>query len=243
MQTTEVIEEFLEHLPVDHDGSMAFSANMAHMKTLKICLTASVVMTLMLAAAALFALSRPPRVAIIRVDEVRGAELVQEGTPLDIRTAEVRTALWNWCIWRYRILKSSAKQDVGQSYYFLAAEVSAKYRDSDTRKVAAVLAGTDPEQTVDVRTIALPPMKRLEVGSKRLLTGQAQVELVTSENLNAPADPQDPTRKKWKINLEFAVDPIDSAKRGLDDPQYQILNPLGITITNYYETREPGDGR
>ena len=68
------------------------------------------------------------------------------GIPMDIRTAEIRTALWNWCIWRYRILKSSAKQDVGQSYYFLAAEVSAKYRDSDARKVAAVLAGPIPSR-------------------------------------------------------------------------------------------------
>src|SRR3954447_12027795 len=144
MQPTEVTEELLEQLPVDQDGSMAFFANTAHMKTLKICLTASVLMTLMLAAAALCALSRPPRVAIIRVDDVRGAELVQAGAPMDIRTAEIRTALWNWCIWRYRILKSSAKQDFGQSYYFLAADVSAKYRDGDARKVAAVLAGTDP---------------------------------------------------------------------------------------------------
>jgi hypothetical protein len=240
---TKHIDELLENAPVDTEGSSAFRANAAHMTTLKVCFVASLAAAVLMAGAALFALSRPPQVAVIRVDDVRGAELVKVGATLELRPAEIRTALWHWCIWRYRLLKSSAKADFGQSYYFLSGDITAKYRDADAQRVAMILAGSQPEQTVDVRTIAIPPLRKITVGSKELWSGQAQAELVTSENLNTPAGQPDPTRKKWRVNLEFVVDPVGAAKRGLDDPQYEILNPLGITITSYYETQEPGDGR
>jgi hypothetical protein len=242
MEQTTLTNEILERLPVDLEGSSAFQANSAHLRTLKICLTAAVALALLMGFAALQAISRPPQVAVIRVDDVRGAELVRVGEQMDIRTAEVRTALWHWCIWRYRILKSSARQDFAQSYYFLASDITTRYRDSDAKKVGAVLANTDPEQTVDVRSIAIPPLKVITAGAKKVLSGRAQIELVTSENLNAPADSHDPTRRKWLVNLEFVIDPRGAAEMGKNDPQSQIVNPLGITITGYYETQEASEG-
>lgn len=228
-----------EEWPVDREGASAFRAHEQHMRTLKIALVMTLVALVAVSVGAVFAISRPLPVSIIRVDNVRGAELVRSfNTSLDIRTAETRTALWNWCLWRYRILKSSARDDFRQSYYFLSPDLISQHRGRDAEKVASILAGSDPEQTVDVRTVVIPPLKAISVGSRKVLRGRAQIELITRENPTVP-EAQDNTKHLWRVDLEYIVDPIDSAKKGVDDPQYQILNPLGITITSYYETREP----
>ena len=39
-----------------------------------------------------------------------------------------------------------------------------------------------------------------------------------------------------------AEDPRGAAERAKNDPQSQIVNPLGITVTNYYETQEASEG-
>jgi hypothetical protein len=236
-------EETLDRMPVDTVGSVAALANQAHLKTLKICLVAAVAVAVLMAAAAAFAFSRPPQTAIIRVDSVRGAELVRmpASTLSDIRTADVQNALWNWTLWRYRVLKGDAMENLELSRIYMSSEVAGRYRNVDTKRVAEVLAGARPEQTADIRMISIPPLKRATHGIRTVLNGHAVIALVTRENLQLAAD-EDTTKRIWRVDLEFYVDPSGAAKRAQDGFfRYQIVDPLGIVLTNYWETEKPGE--
>jgi hypothetical protein len=227
-----VLESAVDDVPEDKDGAGVFSAHEQHLRTIKIALVMVLGALVIVSIGATASYFRPPQVTLIRVDDVLGAQLIIPGKAgLTVKEGEVRTALWHWCIWRYRILKSIAKEDFKLSYVSLSQTIKDQHREQDVKRVAAVLAGTEPEQTVDVRSIAIPPLQNVKSGNRTMFRGSAEITLITN---------QEGEKQPWLLKLEFVVDPIGAAKA--QNLEYQILNPLGITITGYYETQQPTEG-
>jgi hypothetical protein len=181
-------------------------------------------------------------VTVIRVSDVAGAEAIKLNTAsYEPRAAEIRTALTNWAINRYRILKETAHDDFKQNYRFLSSAIISRVKPADTLKVANILAGVEPEQTVEIKAIAIPAFRMLKPG---VFAGRAQMELQLRKTLELPAA-DDPTKQNWRVDVEYMIDPGDAANRAVGlkgyaaDPEYQVINPLGITINGFYETARP----
>ena len=79
---------------------------------------------------------------MVRVDDAGRADVIRyrsnDYTP---REAEIRSALNNWTIDRYRLLKAVVTTQFGRNYYFLDQRLTQELMSDDAQLVAKIVAG------------------------------------------------------------------------------------------------------
>jgi type IV secretion system protein VirB5 len=63
-------------------------------------------------------------------------------------------------------------------------------------------------------------------------TGEARIDM--SKIIN-PTGTQE--KQHFVITVKYEVNPEYAATRSIQDPRFQTLNPLGVTITSFHEDR------
>jgi hypothetical protein len=228
-------------MPGDDAGCAAYTANVRHHRTLKIGATALLAAVIALAFANVVQATRPPKVLVVRIDEAGRAEAIRINTTNYIPQApEIRAALFTWTLQRYRIVRSIAKDDFRLNYYLLSGALHAKLHDADMATVAGVVSGADPEQDVVIKRIGIAPITVTKRGLDSVGAGSAQIEIALRKGLDEPDSP-DAEKQRWLLDFRYIVNPAEAARRAEVDPNFQIYNPLGITITSFFATRELGD--
>lgn len=212
-------------LPLDEIGNIAYEARFEHQRTLQICMAALCVLVVVLSLLLAWVARRAP---VVIVDRVDGDGRVQvsnyAGVVYTPREAEIRSRLNDWAIDRYRLLKALGTSDFKLNYYYLSGSLAQQLKAQDEAHVARILAGSDPEQDVQIDAIRFTAVE----GTK----GEAVIEMTKIVN---PGDNAE--RQKWTVTVRYEVDWIAAAKRGETDPQYLNVNPLGVTITWFHEDR------
>lgn len=180
---------------------------------------------------------RPVQNRYIRIDEMGKATAIQYSdlayTP---REGEVRTYLTDWANYRYTINRETMSKKYPMNYYFLSTQLANQYmgEDNAAHLVSQVLANQVEQSDVEVDGVTITSMSQEMVKDASIARGTALINLT---RIYAPRDSRQPRRERWVISATYYLNPAQVSLAAQTFPQFETINPLGLTITEFHENR------
>ena len=173
----------------------------------------------------------------IRIDEMGRAQAIQYSdlnyTP---REGEVRTYLTDWANYRYTISRDTIAKKYPLNYYFLSQPLATQLMTDDNRAhmVSQVMAGQIEQSDVDVRNVTITSMSQESIQGAVMAKGTA---LVTIDKTFSQSHSHDPRVEHWMLSVTYYLNPKQVSVQARVFPQFETINPLGMTITEFHENR------
>jgi type IV secretion system protein VirB5 len=185
-----------------------------------------------------FSLARRPIVdRYIRIDEMGRAQAIQysdlDYTP---REGEVRTYLTDWANYRYTINRDTIASKYPLNYYFLSQSLASQLMTEDNQNhlVSQVMAGQVEQSDVEVRDVTITSMSIEKIQGANIARGTA---LVAIDRLYSPDHSRRPRTEHWMLSVTYYLNPAQVSDQAKIFPQFETINPLGLTITQFHENR------
>jgi len=185
-----------------------------------------------------FSLARRPVVnRYIRIDEMGRAQAIQySDLNYSPREGEVRTYLMDWANYRYTINPDTIAKKYPLNYYFLFQPLAAQLMAEDNRNhlVSQVIGGQVEQNDVQVKNVTITSLSQQTVQGAVLARGTA---LMALDKLYSPQHSHEPRTEHWMLSLTYYLNPKQVSDQAKIYPQYEFINPLGLTITEFHENR------
>ncbi len=195
-------------------------------------------MTLLGSFAAIVALAhKPVQNRYIRIDDVgRAQAIVYSDLNYSPREGEVRTYLTDWANYRYTVSKDTIAKKYPLNYYFLSQQLAAQMMNQDNTDhlVSQVTAGQVEQSDVDVRNVTITSMSDEQVQGLRMSKGTALIDI---DKLYSARNSHDPRTEHWMLSVTYYLNPKQVSDQARIFPQFETINPLGMTITEFHENR------
>ena len=173
----------------------------------------------------------------IRIDEMGRAQAIQY-TDLNYspREGEVRTYLTDWANYRYTLNRDTVAKKYPLNYYFLSQTLSSQLmgEDNQNHTISQVMAGQVEQSDVDVRNVTITSMAEEMVQGVRMARGTA---LVNIDKLYSARNSHEPRTEHWMLSVTYYLNPKQVSDQAKVYPQFETINPLGMTITEFHENR------
>ena len=173
----------------------------------------------------------------IRIDEMGRAQAIQY-TDLNYspREGEVRTYLTDWANYRFTINRDVIAKKYPLNYYFLSQPLAASLMASDNQDHLAsqVSAGQVEASDIEVRNVTITSMVEETVQGSTVSRGTA---LITLDKLYSAQNSHQPRTEHWILSATYYLNPKQVSDQAKIFPQYEFINPLGLTITEFHENR------
>ena len=180
---------------------------------------------------------RPVTNRYIRIDEMGRAQAIQY-TDLNYspREGEVRTYLTDWANYRFTINRDVIAKKYPLNYYFLSQSMATNLMASDNQNhlVSQVSGGQAEASDVQVRNVTITSMSEEMVQGVRVSRGTA---LITLDKLYSEQHSHQPRTEHWLLSATYYLNPKQVSDQAKIFPQYEFINPLGLTITEFHENR------
>jgi type IV secretion system protein VirB5 len=180
---------------------------------------------------------RPLTNRYIRIDEMGRAQAIQY-TDLNYspREGEVRTYLTDWANYRYTISRDTIAKKYSLNYYFLSQTLASQLMSSDNQNhlVSQVVGGQIEQNDVQVRNVTITSMSEETVQGARIARGTA---LVALDKFFSPDHSREPRTEHWLVSATYYLNPKQVSDQARIFPQFETINPLGMTITEFHENR------
>jgi type IV secretion system protein VirB5 len=180
---------------------------------------------------------RPIANRYIRIDEMGRAQAIQY-TDLNYspREGEVRTYLTDWANYRYTINRDTIGKKYPLNYYFLSQNLSSQLMADDNANhlVSQVIGGQIEQSDVEVKNVTITSMSQEIVQGVTMARGTA---LVAIDKLYSPRTSHEPRTEHWGISVTYYLNPKQVSDQARIFPQFETINPLGLTITEFHENR------
>jgi type IV secretion system protein VirB5 len=180
---------------------------------------------------------RPIANRYIRIDEMGRAQAIQY-TDLNYspREGEVRTYLTDWANYRYTINRDTIGKKYPLNYYFLSQNLSPQLmaEDNANHLVSQVIGGQIEQTDVEVKNVTITSMAQEIVQGVTMARGTA---LVAIDKLYSPRTSHEPRTEHWGISVTYYLNPKQVSDQARIFPQFETINPLGLTITEFHENR------
>lgn len=183
-----------------------------------------------------FSLAHRPIVnRYIRIDEMGRAQAIQYSdlnyTP---REGEVRTYLTDWANYRYTINRDTIATKYPLNYYFLSQSLASQLMAEDNRNhlVSQVMAGQMEQSDVEVRDVTITSMSVEKIQGGNVARGTA---LVAIDRIYSPDHSRQPRTEHWMLSVTYYLNPAQVSDQAKVFPQFETINPLGLTITQFHE--------
>jgi type IV secretion system protein VirB5 len=152
------------------------------------------------------------------------------------REGEVRTYLTDWANYRFTINRDVVAKKYPLNYYFLSQPLAAQLMASDNQNhlVSQVSGGQVESSDVQVRNVTITSMSEEIVQGARVSRGTA---LVTLDKLYSEQNSREPRTEHWLLSVTYYLNPKQVSDQAKVYPQYEFINPLGLTITEFHENR------
>ncbi len=179
---------------------------------------------------------RPARRIYIKIDDVGRATPVKY-SDLEHYTpdaAVAKTYLSDWATFRYGRLRATVLKTFPKNYLFLDSRYGQQIKDHDQKQnvVANILAGHEPENDVTILATNLTSFGKQSLGASVVAAGTADIALQKTFTKDAVSHTQ-----TWIIAVRFFLNPEQVDAQSADNPDYQSINPLGLTIVEFIENR------
>lgn len=180
---------------------------------------------------------RPVVNRYIRIDEMGRAQAIQY-SDLDYspRDGEVRTYLMDWANYRYTINPGTIAKRYPLNYYFLSQALAAQLMTEDNRDhlVAQVMGGQIEQSDAQVENVTITSLSEQRVQGATMARGTA---LLAVDRVYSPSHSHEPRTEHWMLSITYYLNPQQVSDQAKIYPQYEYINPLGLTITEFHENR------
>jgi DNA-binding transcriptional LysR family regulator len=122
------------------------------------------------------------------------------------------------------------------NYYFLSSALASRLmaEDNQNHLVSQVVAGQVESNDVQVRNVTITSMSEETVQGTQIARGTA---LVTIDKLFSPQNSREPRTEHWALSITYYLNPKQVSDQARIFPQFETINPLGMTITEFHENR------
>jgi type IV secretion system protein VirB5 len=180
---------------------------------------------------------KPTQNRYIRIDEMGRAQAIQY-TDLNYspREGEVRTYLTDWANYRFTINRDTITKKYPLNYFFFSQQLSTQLMSDDNRNhfVSQVMAGQIEQSDVEVRNVTITSMSEEQIQGVRMSKGTA---LVNVDKLYSVRNSHEPRTEHWMLSVTYYLNPKQVSDQSRVFPQFETINPLGMTITEFHENR------
>ncbi len=180
---------------------------------------------------------RPIANRYIRIDEMGRAQAIAY-TDLNYspREGEVRTYLTDWANYRYTINRDTIAKKYPLNYYFLSQTLASQLMGEDNANhlVSQVAAGQVEQSEVEVKNVTITTMSEEIVQGATIARGTA---LVTLDKLYSARNSREPRTEHWALTVTYYLNPKQVSDQARIFPQFETINPLGMTVTEFHENR------
>lgn len=242
MSTRPVVHEHTKLPPeqsllTDRIGNEVYASHYAERKAYRLILTCGTV--LLVGSMWLnFSLARRPLVdRYIRIDELGRAQAIQySDLNYSPREGEIRTYLTDWANYRYTISRDTVAKKYPLNYYFLSGNLASQLMNDDNQNhlVSQVAGGQIEQSDVEVKNVTITSMSQETVQGALMARGTA---LLALDKRYSPAHSREPRTEHWMLSLTYYLNPKQVSDQAKIYPQYEFINPLGLTITEFHENR------
>ena len=224
-------------LLTDQIGNEVYASHYAERKSYRVILTCGTV--LLCGSMWLnFSLARRPLVnRYIRIDEMGRAQAIQySDLNYSPREGEIRTYLTDWANYRYTISRETIAKKYPLNYYFLSGNLASQLMTEDNQNhlVSQVVGGQIEQSDVEVKDVTITSMSQETVQGAVMARGTA---LLALDKLYSPSHSREPRTEHWMLSITYYLNPKQVSDQAKIYPQYEFINPLGLTITEFHENR------
>ena len=180
---------------------------------------------------------KPTQNRYIRIDEMGRAQAIQySDLNYSPREGEVRTYLTDWANYRYTLSRDTVAKKYPLNYYFLSQQLASQMmtQDNTDHLVSQVTAGQVEQSDVDVRNVTITSMSDEQVQGVRISRGTALIDL---DKLYSARNSREPRTEHWMLSVTYYLNPKQVSDQARIFPQFETINPLGMTITEFHENR------
>ena len=180
---------------------------------------------------------RPVQNRYVRIEDIGRAQAIQySDLNYSPREGEVRTYLTDWANYRYTINRETVSKKYPMNYYFMAMPLAYQYmaEDNAAHLASQVFANQIEQSDVEVDGVTITSMSQESVKGATIARGTA---LVNITKIYSPHNSRQPRKEHWVLSVTYYLDPAQVSRAALTFPQYETINPLGLTITEFHENR------
>ena len=222
---------------VDHIGNEVYAAHYSERRLSRFIIGTEAVLLLCAGLLINSLAHRPVANRYIRIDEVGRAQAIQY-TDLNYspREGEVRTYLTDWANYRFTINRETVATKYPLNYYFLSQPLASQMmtEDNGNHYVSQVLSGQTEQSDVQVQNVTITSMSEEMVSGARLSKGTA---LISLDRLYSTRYSHEPRTEHWVLSVTYYLNPKQVSDLSRTYPQFETINPLGLTITEFHENR------
>lgn len=173
----------------------------------------------------------------IRIDEMGKAQAIQySDLNYSPREGEVRTYVTDWANYRYTLNRETVAKKYPLNYYFLSQPLATQLMSEDNANhtISQVASGQIEQSDVDVRNVTITSMSSEQVQGAVMAKGTA---LVNIDKLYSVRNSREPRTEHWMLSVTYYLNPKQVSDQAKVFPQFETINPLGLTITEFHENR------
>src|ERR1700722_14705357 len=221
----------------DEIGNEVYASHYAERKAYRLVLGCGTVLLLGSMWLNLSLARRPVANRYIRIDEMGRAQSIQySDLNYSPREGEVRTYLMDWANYRYTINRDTIAKKYPLNHFFLPQALASQLMTEDNQNHLAsqVVGGQIEQSDVDVKNVTITSMAQETVQGAVMARGTA---LVAIDRLYSPLHSREPRTEHWMLSVTYYLNPRQVSEQAKIYPQYEFINPLGLTITEFHENR------
>jgi type IV secretion system protein VirB5 len=180
---------------------------------------------------------RPIANRYIRIDEMgRAQAIAYSDLNYSPREGEVRTYLTDWANYRYTINRETIGTKYPLNYYFLSQNLASQLMTDDNQNhlVSQVIGNQVEQSDVEVKNVTITSMSQETVQGTIIARGTA---LVAIDKLYSARNSREPRKEHWMLSITYYLNPKQVSDQAKVFPQFETINPLGLTITEFHENR------
>ncbi len=235
-----VTEEHLkpqQALLADEIGNEVYTSHYAERKAYRLILVCGTVLLMGSMWLNLSLARRPVTDRYIRIDEMGRAQAIQySDLNYSPRDGEVRTYLNDWVNYRYTIGPDTIAKKYPLNYYFLSQNLATQLmaEDNQNHLVSQVVGGQIEQSDVEVKNVTITSLSKEMIQGAIIARGTA---LVAFDRIYSPSHSHQPRTEHWMLSVTYYLNPKQVSDQAKIYPQYEFINPLGLTITEFHENR------
>ena len=224
-------------LLTDHIGNEVYASHYAERKAYRLIIGCGTILLLGSIWLNFSLAHRPIANRYIRIDEMgRAQAIAYSDLNYSPREGEVRTYLTDWANYRYTISRDTVAKKYPLNYYFLSQTLASQLMTDDNANhfVSQVVGGQIEQSDVEVKNVTITSMSEETVQGAKIARGTA---LVTLDRLYSTHNSREPRTEHWAMTVTYYLNPKQVSDQAKIFPQFEIINPLGLTVTEFHENR------
>lgn len=226
-----------QSLLTDHIGNEVYASHYTERKAYRLILGCGTVLLCGSMGLNWSLAHRPVANRYIRIDQMGRAQAIQySDLNYSPREGEVRTYLMDWANYRYTINRDTIGKKYSLNYYFMAQTLASQLmlEDNQNHLVSQVIAGQIEQSDVNVKNVTITSMSQETVQGAAIARGTA---LIAIDRLYSQSHSREPRTEHWLLSVTYYLNPKQVSDQAKIYPQYEFINPLGLTITEFHENR------